>query len=65
MFKAVAPREAYIFDKIISSYIHIGSISLCLNNSYILRLTGAGFNIAMYENKVSAPSVEVTQDENI
>ena len=28
-FKAKAPRGAYIFARIISSYIHIGSISLC------------------------------------
>ena len=51
MFKAVAPKGAYIFDRIISSYINIGSISLLLlsslNDSHILQLTGAGFKAVM------------------
>ena len=29
MLQAIAPRGAFIFDRIILSYIHIGSISLC------------------------------------
>ena len=61
---AVALRGAYVFDRIISTYIHIGSISLCwhkplllssLNNSHILQLTGAGFNLTRMKTKVLLP----------
>ena len=58
----------HIFYRIISSYIHIGSnehkplLLSSLNNSHVLRSTGAGFNPA-YESKGSATSVEAIKDD--
>ena len=55
MFKAVGPRGAYIFDRLISSYIHREHEPLLvssLNNSHILGLTGNGFNLACMKTKV-------------
>ena len=58
MFKAVVPRGTYIFDRIISSCIHIGSISLCCCPVWTILIYydwRAGFNLACMKTKVLLP----------
>ena len=63
---AVAPRGAYISDIIISSYIHIGSISLfvALAEQIASNTDDRGWILScLYKNKGFAPSMEVIWDD--
>ena len=66
MLKAVAPMGAYIFDGIISSYIHIGSISLCCCPVWtILKYyywQGLDLILPVWKQRFCSP-VEVIQDD--
>ena len=65
MFKAVAPKVAYIFNRIISSDINIGSISLCCCTVWTILIyydwQGLDLILPVWKPRF-APSVEVIQD---